>query len=67
MRKEARYSTALRWDEEGWIARYPELPGCTASGRTAGKAMAALAVSRKLWIKTSRAPADDPLAKHLLP
>lgn len=49
------YSIALKWDGEDWIVRNPELPGCIADGKTIGKALASLEISRKLWIESSLA------------
>lgn len=49
------YSVALKWDGNDWIARNPELPGCTADGKTITEALASLEISRKLWIESSLA------------
>ena len=46
------YSVLLTWDGKDWIARNPELPGCIADGKTEQKALASLAICRKLWLKS---------------
>lgn len=49
------YRMDLRFDPEShaWIVRYPELPGCTADGKTPVKAMKAGEEAKELWLETA--------------
>lgn len=54
--KDFKYAIRLRYsDEDGvFIARAPELPGCTAHGSTPEKAIKALREAAGLWIEIAR-------------
>jgi len=42
-------------EDAGWIAVAPELPGCSASGKTADKALKELTVAIGLWLDAAKA------------
>lgn len=46
-----RYPMELIEDDGGFVAEHPDLPGCFAQGESADEAVAALGVSRRLWIE----------------
>lgn len=39
-------------DEGGFVARYPELPGCMAQGETVNDVLKDLKVAKKIWIES---------------
>jgi predicted RNase H-like HicB family nuclease len=41
-------------EDRGWIAVAPELPGCSAFGKTSEKALKELEVAMELWLETAR-------------
>jgi len=41
-------------EDEGWIATIPELPGCSAFGRTPEKSLDELKTAKGLWLEASR-------------
>jgi predicted RNase H-like HicB family nuclease len=43
-----------REEDEGYIARIPELPGCSAFGKTPEEASKEVRVAAELWIKAAR-------------
>ena len=51
-----RYSVEIAWSEEdqAFIARVPELPGCMADGETYEAAVAAVQSVIAEWIETAR-------------
>ena len=62
------YNTTLEWDTEDeiWVARVPDLPGCLAFGDTQAEALKELQVAIPAWIAAAkesgfpfRAPAPD--------
>lgn len=62
------YNTILEWDpeDETWIARVPDLPGCLAFGDTQAEALQELQTAIPAWIAAAkdsgfpfRAPAPD--------
>ena len=42
-------------EDSGWIAVAPELPGCSAFGKTDGQALKELDTAIDLWIETANA------------
>ena len=46
------YSNALEWDteDEMWVARVPELPGCMAHGDTQAEALKELQIAIPAWL-----------------
>lgn len=64
-----RYPVQLHWsaEDEGWIATFPDLPGCSAWGATEAEALAESHDAAAVWLKACRAagnpiPAPSPLA-----
>ena len=62
------YNTTLEWDTEDeiWVARVPDLPGCLAFGDTQAEALKELQVAIPAWIAAAeesgfpfRAPAPN--------
>lgn len=51
------YRVELFWSEEdeGWIARAPDLPGCSAFGEDRVDAVLELGAAIKVWIEAARA------------
>ncbi len=51
-----RYSVTLGWSEEdqAFLARIPELPGCIADGSTQEEALQNVREVAQLWIDTAR-------------
>ncbi|MDE2292475.1 MAG: type II toxin-antitoxin system HicB family antitoxin [Elusimicrobia bacterium] len=41
-------------EDKGWIAAAPELPGCSAFGRTPAKALKELDTAIELWLETAK-------------
>ena len=41
-------------EDKGYIADIPDLPGCSAFGATAQKALKEVQTAKKAWIKTAR-------------
>ena len=52
----SRYSVEIAWSEEdqAFIARVPELPGCMADGETYEEAVTAVQIVIAEWIETAR-------------
>lgn len=50
-----RYEVILYWSEEdqAFIAEVPELPGCSADGKTYREALASVEVVIQEWIETA--------------
>jgi predicted RNase H-like HicB family nuclease len=50
-----KYEVIIYWSEEdqAFIAEVPELPGCTADGKTYREALANVEVVIKEWIETA--------------
>jgi antitoxin HicB len=42
----------------GWLAEFPDLPGCVADGATPEEAMKEAADAMRSWIKTAKAHGD---------
>ena len=42
-------------EDEGWIAVAPELPGCSAFGKTSDRALKELDTAIELWLETAKA------------
>jgi antitoxin HicB len=42
----------------GWLAEFPDLPGCMADGATPEEAMREAADAARSWIKTAKAHGD---------
>jgi predicted RNase H-like HicB family nuclease len=51
-----RYSVSIRYsdEDEGFIALAPELPGCSAFGRTEERALRELKIAMDLWISAAK-------------
>ena len=51
-----KYGINLRWSDEdqAFIARVPELPGCMAHGEDPQSALDQVTEAMKLWIETAR-------------
>lgn len=47
-------------EDEAWVARFPELPGCVADGATKSDALALAEEMKALWIETA-ANSGDPI------
>jgi predicted RNase H-like HicB family nuclease len=63
-----KYCILLVYDPDGyWVARNPELPGCTADGKTEQEAIASLKLSREAWIESRLATNQDVPIPTLLP
>ena len=63
-----KYCILLVYNPKGfWTARNPELPGCTADGKTKQKAIASLKLSREVWIKSRLAAGLEVPIPTLLP
>ena len=41
-------------EDKGWIAVVPELPGCSAFGKTSERALKELETAIELWLETSK-------------
>ncbi|MBI5245104.1 MAG: type II toxin-antitoxin system HicB family antitoxin [Elusimicrobia bacterium] len=41
-------------EDQGWIAVAPELPGCSAYGKTSERALKELDTAIELWLETAR-------------
>lgn len=56
METEPRYEIILCWSKAdgAFIARVPELPGCSADGATYQEALTAVEVVMRGWIETAR-------------
>jgi len=56
-------------EDEGYIALVPELPGCSAFGKTQEKALAEIKIAMELWLETAKKESreiPEPLGKELL-
>ncbi|MFI5345321.1 MAG: type II toxin-antitoxin system HicB family antitoxin [Elusimicrobiota bacterium] len=62
-------------EDKGWIAVAPELPGCSAFGKTADRALKELEAAIELWLDTAKSKkwnvpkpvaAKEPAGKVLL-
>lgn len=42
-------------EDKGWVALAPELPGCSAFGRSPKKALEELETAMELWLETAKA------------
>lgn len=42
-------------EDNGWIALAPELPGCSAFGKTSDRALKELSTTIALWLETAKA------------
>ena len=64
-----RYSARILWSDEdqGYVARVPELEGVSAFGLTPGVALEELAVAREVWLEELGATEQAPPAPALLP
>ncbi len=52
-------------EDKGWIAIAPELPGCSAFGKTDARALKELDTAIELWLETAKSEkwkAPEPLA-----
>lgn len=60
MKKSQAYPTHVYWDErdQGFVALAPDLPGCSAFGKTKAKALRELERAIEAWIETSTAAGD---------
>ncbi len=70
MKDEIRYEIILYWSQadQAFIADVPELPGCTADGRTYGEALANAEVIVQEWIETARElgrPVPEPRGRFM--
>lgn len=41
-------------EDEGYIADIPDLPMCSAFGKTAARALAEVEIAKKLWLTSAR-------------
>lgn len=64
-----RYPVQLHWsaDDAGWVATFPDLPGCSAWGATEVEALAESHAAAAAWLKACKAagnaiPVPSPLA-----
>lgn len=69
MKKQPHYPVELHWsaEDDGWIATFPDLPGCSAWGATEAEALAESHAAAAAWLKACKAagnpiPAPSPLA-----
>jgi antitoxin HicB len=42
----------------GWLAEFPDLPGCMADGATSEEAMSEATDAARSWVKTAKAHGD---------
>jgi len=66
-----RYAIEIFYSEEdeGYIAVVPELPGCSAFGKTEEEALKEIKVAIELWVETAQKEGrkiPQPLGKELL-
>ena len=62
------YSISVFFSEEdgGWIAEIPDLPGCSAYGDTAERAVAEVGLAKEAWLEAARAegrPVPNPSSR----
>ena len=70
MKSKWKYEIIIYWSEEdqAYIAEVPELPGCTADGKTYKQALANVEVIIQEWIETAkelRRPVPEPKGRLL--
>jgi predicted RNase H-like HicB family nuclease len=56
-------------EDEGYIADVPDLPGCSAFGRTPEEALAEVQVAKQAWLESARqegAPIPEPRYRPLI-
>jgi predicted RNase H-like HicB family nuclease len=68
MTPEVRYEIILCWSQEDqvFVAKVPELPGCAADGPTYQAALASVEITIREWIETARElgrPIPEPRGK----
>lgn len=56
MNKDIKYEIILYWSEndEAYVVEVPELPGCTADGKTYEEAIKNILIVIKEWIETAK-------------
>ncbi|MGQ0541304.1 MAG: type II toxin-antitoxin system HicB family antitoxin [Blastocatellia bacterium] len=56
-----RYEIIVYWenDDQVYVAKVPDLPGCVAHGKTPTKAVENVAQAISLWIETAREFGDE--------
>lgn len=56
MSSKPRYEVIIYWsdEDEAFIAKVPELPGCASDGKTYEEALANVQVIIEQWIETAR-------------
>jgi predicted RNase H-like HicB family nuclease len=62
-----RYHINLSWSDEdsAWVARVPDLPGCSAWGETPEAASREVAIAMQLWLDVAREDGRDiPLPRY---
>src|ERR1043166_7823425 len=50
----------------GWLAEFPDLPGCMADGATPEEAMREAADAARSWIRTAKAHGDPIVDRSLI-
>lgn len=61
---EDEYSVFIFKDENDWVAKYPDLPGCIACGKTPIQALKEGSVAKALYLDTCRGVDRDIPVKY---
>ena len=66
-----KYEIILYWsnDDDAFVAEVPELPGCTAHGRTQEAALREIKEAMRLWIESAHErdePVPEPKGERLM-
>ncbi len=61
MKKQTHYPVELHWsaEDEGWIATFPDLPGCSAWGATEVEALNESHAAAAAWLKACKAAGNS--------
>ncbi len=65
-----KYEIIIYWsnDDDAFVSEVPELPGCTAHGRTQEEALSNVRDAMALWLQTARElgrPIPEPKGRRL--